>query len=244
MRTFYQTAKIRSIEKENHRIKNFILDLDLEAQPGQYVMVWIPRMNEKPFGVVTSHPLRLSIAKVGEFTEKIHKLKAGDTLTFKGPYGTSFKNKGTRKLLVAGGYGYVPLYFFCSQLKITDKKKTIVILGARSKKELSFISKFKKLGCKVLITTDDGSAGYKGFSTDIAKKYIEEKKVDSVYACGPTPMMKKMVQYCLQNKIPCQVSIESFFKCGGMGICGECSYKGILICKEGPVVDGKILLKA
>ncbi|MBI2640984.1 dihydroorotate dehydrogenase electron transfer subunit, partial [Candidatus Roizmanbacteria bacterium] len=243
LKTFYRTATIKTIERENHRIKNFTLDTNVDAKPGQYVMVWIPRLNEKPFGVLTSRPLRLSVARIGEFTDRIHRLKVGDILTFKGPYGTSFKNIGKKKLLVVGGYGYIPLYFFCSQLARSHRKKTTIILGAKTKKDLSFISKFKKLGCQVKITTDDGSRGYQGFSTALARKYIQGKKVDSAYACGPEAMMEKVAEYSHKYKIPCLVSIERFFKCGGMGICGECSYNGLLVCKDGPVFNGRVLIK-
>ena len=71
MKFKYQSAKIVSIKEETPRVKTFTLDCSVAAKPGQYVMLWMPGINEKPFGVVTANPLRLSIAKVGPFTEAV-----------------------------------------------------------------------------------------------------------------------------------------------------------------------------
>lgn len=242
MNNKYITAKIKSIETETPRVKNFILDLSIKALPGQYVMVWLPGLNEKPFGVVQSSPLMLSIAKVGPATEAIHKLKVGDKLTFRGPYGKNFKIKNGKILMVGGGYGVVPLYFLAKSISPEKRKNITVIIGARTKKELPFVAKFKKLDCKVLVTTDDGSAGFKGFTTDLTNKLLNKDKYSAVYTCGPMIMMKKITKLARDKKIFCQVSIESFFKCGGFGICGECCVNGLIICKEGPIFEGKVLL--
>jgi len=238
----YQTATIVKIEKETEKVKNFILDASIKALPGQYVMVWMPGLNEKPFGVVQSSPLMLSIAKIGPTTEAIHHLKVGDKLTWRGPYGKSFTVKNGKTLLVGGGYGVVPLYFLASSLPQRLRNKTTVIIGSRTKKELPFVAKFKKLGCKVQIATDDGSAGFKGFTTQLMQKLIEKEPFAAVYSCGPMIMMKKIAELAHGKKIFCQVSLESFFKCGGFGLCGECSFKGRIVCKEGPIFNGTILL--
>ncbi len=238
----YKTAKIVKIETETTRVKNFYFDLSIDAMPGQYVMVWMPGLNEKPFGVVATSPLMLSIAKIGPTTEAIHKLKVGDKMTFRGPYGKSFTIKSGKKLLIGGGYGVVPLYFLALTIPQKMREKCTVIIGARTKTEIPFLAKFKKLGCKVMVTTDDGSAGFKGYTTQLAEKLINKEKYSSIYTCGPMVMMKKIAELAHTKKIFCQVSIESFFKCGGFGICGECSFKGRIVCKEGPIFNGTILL--
>ena len=87
MKHRYKTATITDIRTETPRLKTFTLDTSIEAKPGQYVMLWAPGINEKPFGVVTTSPLRLSIANVGSFTDHIHTLKVGDKMTFRGAYG-------------------------------------------------------------------------------------------------------------------------------------------------------------
>lgn len=243
MKNNYKTAKIIKIEQETSKVKNFTLDTSIRAKPGQYLIVWIPRLNEKPFGIVSQKPLTLSIANVGPFTEKIHELKKGDKITFRGPYGKSFKVKGKRLLLVGGGYGVVPLYFLASSLISTKRKSVTVVIGARTKSDLPFINKFKDLGCQVEISTDDGSAGFKGFSTQLAEKIIDQEKFNSVHTCGPMIMMKKLAEICKKNKLFCQVSLEAFFKCGGIGLCGECSINGHLVCQEGPVFNSRIFFE-
>lgn len=242
MKNKYFTTIIKKIEKENFKVRNFILDTSISAKPGQYVMIWIPGENEKPFGVVTTTPLTLSIAKIGPFTEKLHKLKPGDKITYRGPYGTFFKIKGNKPLLVGGGYGVVPLYFLAANLSKSLRSKTTVIIGAKTSKELTFVNKFRKLGVKVLVTTDDGSSGFKGFTTQLIEKLLLKNKFSSFYTCGPEIMMKKIAQLAKLHKIYCELSLERFFKCGGMGICGECYFKGQLVCKDGPVFPGSILL--
>ena len=242
MNNLYKTFKISKIQKETNRIKNFTLDTEVYAKPGQYVMVWIPGLNEKPFGVVKRAPLTLSIAKVGPFTEEIHKLKKGDEITFRGPYGNSFILKKGKILLIGGGYGVVPLYFLASSVPQEERNRITVIIGAKSKKDLAFVNKFKKIGCRVFVTTDDGSAGFRGFTTQLAEKLLNREKFSAVYSCGPMIMMKKVAEVANKKKIFCQVSVESYFKCGGFGICGECSFKGNIVCREGPVYKGDILL--
>jgi len=239
-KNIYKTVKIVKIENESDKVKTFILDKKIKAKPGQYVMVWLPGINEKPFGIVNDDPLTFSIAKVGPFTEKIHQLKVGDRLTYRGPYGTSFLPKNGQILLIGGGYGVVPLYFLASIIK--NKRLAIVVIGAKTKSDIIFKSKFEKLGCKVKISTDDGSSGFKGFSTDLTQKLLEKEKFKAVYTCGPEIMMKKIAELCHEKRIFCQVGMERFFKCGGLGLCGECSCKGHMVCKDGPVFNGKILL--
>jgi dihydroorotate dehydrogenase electron transfer subunit len=240
MSNFYQTTKIKKIIRETDQVKTFVLETSISAQPGQYLMVWLPRINEKPFGVALPSPLTLSIAKAGPFTEKIHQLKTGDQLTFRGPYGRPFKLKTGKILLVGGGYGVVPLYFLAWSASKSQRKKITVIIGAKTKKELVFVSNFKKLGAQVLVSTDDGSAGFKGFSTQLAEKVLTKEKFKAVYTCGPEIMMTKIAKLSLQKKIFCQVSLERLFKCG-IGLCGECSCQGKLVCQDGPVFNGKIL---
>jgi len=242
MKNKYQTAKIIGIEKETPKVRNFILDINVRAKPGQYVMVWWPGMNEKPFGIVNPSPLTLSIAKVGPVSEKIHQLKIGEPMTFRGPYGQPFTLKGKRILMVSGGYGVVPLYFLASRIPAAKRKNVYVILGAKTRVEVPFIKKFKELGCRIFSTTDDGSLGFPVFTTELTEVLLRKKRIDSVYACGPEIMMKKVAGVCHRKKVFCQVSLERLFKCGGIGLCGECSCQGKLVCKDGPVFNGKILL--
>ncbi len=243
MKNKYITAIISKVKKQTDKIKTFHLETAIKAKPGQYIMVWLPQVNEKPFAVLSADPLIISVAKVGDFTRRIHQLKKNDKITFRGPYGSSFTSKGEKMLLVGGGYGVFPLYFLASSLVAFKRKNIIVIIGARTKSDLSFVAQFKKLGCQVKVSTDDGSLGFKGFSTQLAGKILNKVKIDSLYTCGPEIMMRKMALMAKEKKIFCQISMERYFKCGGIGLCGECSFEGMLVCKQGPVFSGKVLLK-
>lgn len=239
----YKTVRIIKVEKETSKVKNFYLETSIKASPGQYVMVWIPRLGEKPFAVGFPSPLLLSIAKVGPFTKKIHQLKKGDKITFRGPYGSSFKPKGRKMLFVGGGYGIVPLYFLAKTQKENLRKNIKVVIGAQTKSVLLYAPKCKKLGCQVSVATDDGSERFRGFASDLALKFLDKEKFDYIATCGPEPMMKKIAKICQERNIFCQVSLEQVFKCGGLGLCGECAFKGYLVCKDGPVFNGSILLR-
>lgn len=238
----YKTAKIVKIKKETPTVKTFITDLNISANPGQYVMVWIPRINEKPFGVLYNKPLTLSIANVGSFSQKMHELKVGDKIRFRGPYGNSFSKRGGKSLFVGGGFGVVPLYFFAQSFPKTQRKNITLVLGAKTKEDLILVQDFKKMGVKVQVSTDDGSLGFKGFSTDLAEKLLGKYKFNSIYTSGPDIMMQKIAGLALSNRIFCEVSAGTFFKCGGIGLCGECAHNGRLVCKEGTIFNAKIYL--
>jgi len=242
MKHKYYTTTIKRIEKESDKVTTFVFDTSVVAKPGQYIMAWIPRVNEKPFGVVSDNPLTISVASVGPFTEQVSTLKVGDTFTFRGPYGTSFDIKGKHELLVGGGYGVVPLYFLASQIPVAQRQFVTVVIGAKTKTDIVYDKKFRDLGCAVVLSTDDGTAGFKGFSTDVAKEIIHRETIDSIYTCGPEIMMKKIAQMAHNKHIFCQVSVERHFKCGGIGLCGECSLNGILVCNDGPVLYGPVLV--
>lgn len=228
-----QPITIAQVVTENDKVKTFVTQAKIKAQPGQFILVWLPKVAEKPFAVVDDKPLTLTVAKVGNFTKALHKLKKGDRIWFRGPFGKGvFKKKGKNHLLVGGGYGVAPLYFLAE--KLLSKSKTTIIIGAKSKKELLFEKRFKKLGMKVLVTAEDGSKGRKGLATEAQEKILSEKKIGCVYACGPEPMLKKIVDICKTYRVRYQVSLETIIKCG-FGVCGSCSRSGRLICLDGPV---------
>jgi dihydroorotate dehydrogenase electron transfer subunit len=234
-----KTAKIKRVITENRRVKTFVLDAAIDARPGQFVMVWLPRVNEKPFSIMAANPLTLSIANVGDFTEKIHALKEGDSLAFRGPFGNGFKLEGRKILLVGGGYGAAPLRFLASEARENGAEVTFV-LGAKTADELLLEKSFADAGCRVVVTTDDGSKGLKGFATDAVNGLLQKENFDSIYACGPERMMKKLAETSGLKQIPFQASLERYIKCG-LGICGQCAVDGLRVCYDGPVFDASVL---
>jgi dihydroorotate dehydrogenase electron transfer subunit len=94
----------------------------------------------------------------------------------------------------------------------------------------------------MIVSTDDGSFGIKGFTTDVLMDLLKKEKFDCVYTCGPEVMMKKVFDICDDKGIKCQASLERYMKCG-FGLCGTCCIDDKLICKDGPVFDSNQLRK-
>jgi len=235
-----QTTTIKRIIEENYRIKTFELDTSLScSKPGQFAMVWVPRVGERPMSIGSGAPLSFTVAKVGPVSEALHKLKKGDLFSFRGPFGNgfNFSSKTYKKiLLVGGGYGVVPLSFLAEEAK---KKKISVtaIIAARSAEEIILEKQLKKSCSKVIIATDDGSKGFKGNAVQAAKAE-NLSSFDCVFACGPEKMMYYLALACREAEVPCQLSLERQMKCG-MGICGSCAIGSKLVCKDGPIFSGE-----
>ncbi|MHA1131605.1 MAG: dihydroorotate dehydrogenase electron transfer subunit [Candidatus Helarchaeota archaeon] len=245
-----QMVRISRIEQETPTIKTFYLDdahISNHANPGQFVMVWIPGLDEIPLSISENNPdLALTIKKVGEATAAIHNLEQGDRLGIRGPYGHAFSLKGAHPLIVGGGIGLAPLLFLLRELQAHAQSIT-VINGARTKNELLFFKKlptipFHKVKC--IFTTDDGSFGQKGSASAIAIQHLSEDAYDQVYACGPEPMIYELFCTTEELKIPMQASLERLMKCG-IGLCGQCCIDpiGYRVCVEGPVFTSDILRK-
>lgn len=225
---------VKRVIQENFRTKTFITDEKIKAEPGQFIMLWLPSIAEKPLSVTDDNPLTFTVMSVGPFTKTLNeKIEKGDTLWYRGPFGEGvFTNNKGKNLLVAGGCGCVPLHLFLKKIKAN--KSTRIIVGAQTEKELLFEKKFKKLDAKVIITTDDGSKGIKGFTTDVLQEILKKEKINCVYGCGPEAMLKKTARICDKFKTKYQLSLEALMKCG-FGVCGSCSRGGKLVCQHGPV---------
>ncbi len=234
-----QSFTIKKIKQENYRVKTFYFKDNLPSKAGQFVMVWLPGVDEKPMSINSAEPLSISFAAVGPFSKALFNCKEGDKLGISGPYGTSFDSKGKKLLLVAGGYGVVPLRFLAEEAQ----KKGIecsVIIGAKNEKDLLFEKKFEQLNCKVNVSTDNGSKGFRGNSVQLAGQLLEKEKFDCIYTCGPEKMMFHLTKLAEKKNIPCYVSAERFMKCG-VGICGACTIGGLMACRDGTVMNSKVL---
>jgi dihydroorotate dehydrogenase electron transfer subunit len=218
------------------------------AKPGQFAMVWIPRIDELPMSVMISEKdgyAALTIRKHGPTSTVLYNTQANSLIGVRGPYGNPFNVRKGKVLLVGGGTGLVPLMRL-SRLLVKKRSNVTFILGSKSKDEVIF-EKFakkilKEIKSKVIVVTEDGSYGVKGLATDAAAKTIEKNDFDMVYTCGPERMMKKVLELAQGNSIPAQASLERLMKCG-IGICCSCCVGKYLVCKDGPVMDGEEVLK-
>jgi dihydroorotate dehydrogenase electron transfer subunit len=231
-------VEILKINKEKSNVKTFRFNFEKKTKPGQFFMVWIPGIDEIPMSVSYIEGLKgITIENIGEATNSLHKLKIGDKIGIRGPYGNGFKIFGKKILLVGGGTGIIPLAPLAEKIM---KKEITIIVGAQTKSDILFKERIKKATKNILISTDDGSLGYKGFASDSAKKIMEKKKFDLIITCGPEVMMKKIVDIANKMEIPIQASLERYMKCG-VGICDSCSINGLQVCKDGPVFSGDVL---
>jgi dihydroorotate dehydrogenase electron transfer subunit len=221
------------------------------AKPGQFLMVWIPRIEELPLSIMISERKNyaaLTIRKHGYGSTSLFEMEKGDKLGIRGPYGNSFILNDTFKniILIGGGTGLVPLVRFLDTIKYKKIKITIII-GARSKIEIFFIDLIKKIlennnMFKILISTEDGSFGKKGYPMDILKDVLfeEAENIDMIYTCGPELMMKKIYDMAILKKIPIQASLERYMKCG-IGICSSCCINDMLVCYDGTIFNNEQL---
>lgn len=240
---------IKKIIVENSYVKTFVFEANLCAKPGQFVNLWLPRIDEKPMSIAYSdeNEFWVTMFAVGDFSRKMHQLQVGDLVGVRGPYGTHFRFQQKQRLvMMAGGYGAAPLYFLTTEALKQDCQIDFVI-GARSSEHLLYLDRIGGLkNVTFHITTDDGSKGIKGYNVLVLEQLIASKKrfLDCVYACGPELMLKRISEICDFHNLSAQISIERYMKCG-FGICGQCCVDpgGQRMCKEGPVVDNKLALK-
>ncbi|MDQ4079112.1 MAG: hypothetical protein M3220_23065, partial [Chloroflexota bacterium] len=230
-----QPLKVEAIVEENYRIKTFIFNGETpEARPGQFVMAWLPRRDEKPFSLADNIPLSLTVAAVGPFSQAMHGLRVGDTLWFRGPYGQPFEPVGRRPVLVGGGYGVAPLAWLASEQRARGQQP-LVVIGGRTAADIIGVEKFEALNVPVLITTNDGSRGEKGLATQPVERLLENREVDGIYAVGPHGMLHALEALAFHYSIPAQLSWEAYMGCA-IGLCGMCEHEdGSLLCIEGPV---------
>jgi len=227
-----------------------------KARPGQFIHVrcsdGIDPLLRRPLSIhrARSKTLEVFYKVVGKGTTILAQKKTGDKLDIIGPLGNGFDLKAARgkkqeAILVAGGMGIAPLFFLAERIA----KSATIIIGAKTKKEVFCAKELKRLGAKVLISTDDGSMGKKGLATDLLKKILGNKPLVTIYACGPKQMLKQVSTIAKRQHIPCQVSLENWMGCG-LGACFGCVvrigqafefvYKRV--CKDGPVFEAQEIL--
>ena len=232
-----QTVSIRAIREDTHTIRTFVLDAKAaEAEPGQFIMLWQPALDEKPMSIAHPAPLTVTVASAGPFTMKLHQRKVGDLVGWRGPYGHGFTlREDVPALLLGGGCGVGPMRFLTMRAVARSIPATVA-LGARSGNELACVGDFESLGTDLILTTDDGSRGHQGYVTQAISIFAQDHAEFAVYACGPEQMLVAIHKLCRERGIPGQLSLERYMKCG-FGICGQCALDGFLVCQDGPVFD-------
>ena len=236
--------------------RHFILELVAPEPlplilPGQFAQALIndspATFLRRPFSIHSvdhaNNTLRLLVQIKGEGTRHLAGLKEGDSLNLIYPLGNSFSLPDTKDvLLIGGGCGVAPLLFMAQFLSQNNIHPTILV-GFRTKEEVSETDEYSKYG-KVLIITDDGTEGEKGLVVDHSLFQREHLGFKKIYCCGPDAMMKSVAKIARMQRIDCEVSLENTMACG-FGVCLCCitpTDKGNeRVCVEGPVFNIKRL---
>lgn len=215
-----------------------------KAKAGQFVVLRINEKGERiPLTIADSEKKTITIVflVVGKTTTDLSLLKKGDFLMdVAGPLGNPSKiQEYGNVVIIGGGLGIAPIYPIAKALK-ESKNKVTAIIGAKSRKYLFWEDHFRDVCDHVLITTDDGSKGHKGFVSDVLKELMQKEKIDLVIAIGP-PIMMKVVSDVTRDKIKTIVSLNPIM-IDGMGMCGGCRVliKGEIkfACCDGPEFNG------
>jgi dihydroorotate dehydrogenase electron transfer subunit len=234
-----RTTPIVNIKTETPTVKTYTLKdaLCAKANPGQFLMLWIPGVDEIPLSILNASngEVQFTVKAVGDATRHLHNMRTGEIVGVRGPFGNSFTESRGRVLMVGGGTGTAPLLFLAKRLT-TKADRISIVVGARSKNELLFLNDLSGVCTdqSLVATTDDGSYGLKCFATEPLENLINKEKFNMVYTCGPELMMRKVFDLAEKRKIALEASLERLMRCG-IGLCGSCMIGKYRVCRDGPV---------
>lgn len=252
---FEQTAQIVA----NERVAGPYFRLVMRApaiaprvQPGQFVHVRVLPMKEallrRPFSIfqVAGDTLSILFKTIGQGTEALARMGAGEELSLLGPLGHGFtlpRSDGEIPLLVAGGYGMAAMYLLAQR----SPRKGIVFVGGRQRVDILCEPEFRALGWEVRVTTEDGSHGEKGLVTQPLLAELQHLATGrKLFACGPTPMLQAVGKIADEFNLPAELSLDEHMGCG-LGVCLACvipiktsdGWEYQRTCSEGPVFDAR-----
>jgi dihydroorotate dehydrogenase electron transfer subunit len=236
----YHAYRIVERRLEGDAGVTLLLDGAIEAEPGQFVMVWLPGVEERPLAVMNDSPLSLTVREVGPYTRAMAALAPGDRLWVRGPYGRGFAHLAERMLLVGGGSGIASLTLLAKR-GLARGSDIRVALGARTAAQLMLGWRFAEMGVPVTVATDDGSAGAQGTVVEAVQAVLRAGWPQAVYACGPEPMLLALARSLFGVPVPLYLSLERAMKCG-FGVCGNCHCGDLLVCRDGPVFPAEHVL--
>lgn len=239
-------AKIDELADDVYSIWFETENIAKEARAGQFISVYCnegSRILPRPISIceIEGNMLRIVFRKVGKGTEEFSESKAGDSFEIMGPLGNGYTLKDNKALLMAGGIGIPPMVEAAKELKAMGVDDITIIAGYRNNQ--TFLKEELEKYGKLYIATEDGTVGTKGNVMNVIAEY--GITADEVYTCGPTPMLRAIKNWALENDIEAQLSLEEKMACG-IGACLACVCKSKevdhhshvnnkRVCKDGPV---------
>ncbi len=237
-----QVVSLLEIVRETPSTTTYRFRADFAEQPGQFLMVWIPRYDELPMALSYLGAVKgITVRDYGDATHALAAFSAGDRIGVRGPYGNAFHLRGERVLAVGGGSGMASM-IAAIEAFAQQGARVVTAVGAKTAEELLFVDR-ANAGGEVHIATDDGSRGFHGFAAPLAEKLMDREPFDMILTCGPERMMKAVVDLARRRDIPVQASLERYMKCG-IGICDACALDDRLVCSDGPIFWGEDLAKS
>jgi dihydroorotate dehydrogenase electron transfer subunit len=215
---------------------------DAPADPGQFVMVWLPGDDELPMSLSYTEGASkgVTIKAMGDTSRRVLALRPGTRIGIRGPYGNRFDLSPRRILVVSGGSGTAVLAPAVERARAGGAKVTVA-LGATRAPELLFRDRLRSAGARVEVATDDGSEGVRGFVTGLAESLLAAEPFDVVWTCGPEVMMDKVVRAARPRGVPVYCSVERHMKCA-LGMCDACALGPYHVCVDGPVFPAERLV--
>lgn len=232
--TGHRMLKVQANTAETPSTMTMRFDERIDAAPGQFVMVWVPGVDEFPMSLShVGERFGFTYQVVGDGTRALASKQPGDIVGVRGPYGRPYPVLKGRILVVAGGTGMASLAPYIERVARGGASVDLAV-GARTANELLFEERCRSAGATVNVSTDDGSKGAKGFATILAQSLVCKADYDVILACGPEPMITGIVKLARDHDMDMYASLERYMKCG-IGVCDSCAVDGLHVCTDGPV---------
>ncbi|HWR57725.1 MAG TPA: FAD/NAD(P)-binding protein [Thermodesulfovibrionales bacterium] len=229
--------------------------LNLDHEPGQFIMLSVFGVGEIPISISSSPVARdsfdICVRRVGKVTAALHRLEAGDEVGIRGPYGKGFPIRileGNDLLIIAGGLGIAPLRSLIKYVlhNRRDFGKVHILLGCKTPSDMLFVDEIelwdKRMDVYYECTVDRPEpdwAGHVGLITTLIPGVHLEPERTFAIVVGPPIMYRFVIKELLAKNIPERqilLSFERHMKCG-MGKCGRCQIQGLYVCQDGPVFN-------
>jgi dihydroorotate dehydrogenase electron transfer subunit len=231
------------LNEEHWRLTLAASDIAASIKPGQFVNLRVNSANDplcrRPFTVFRTvkvgpdfSGIEIVYRVAGRGTRLMTAARPGQEFDIIGPLGSGYRWDRSKRvhILVGGGCGVAALFTLGQELSEAGREQEVElvsVLGFRSRSVVMLEEEFRSLGGELVLATDDGSYGRKGYAVEVLRSFVEARACAAdcvVYASGPEPMNRALVAFCREYGIPGQLAMEKHMLCG-IGGCLTCTCK-------------------